>query len=70
MTQANDLTDEQKKALLALGAPTGETAMVSTEVLDELLRMGLLYEHSPTHIDLTKKGESIYEELGGDDAYG
>lgn len=63
MDQSNRLTDEQKEALLAIGKPFGETAMVVQDVFDDLLRMGLMYKRSDCNYDLTKSGEITYKSL-------
>jgi hypothetical protein len=57
------LNNEQKKALLALGDPTGETAFVTHDIFADLLRMGLLYKRSDGSYDVTDQGEAVYKSL-------
>ncbi len=65
MNHAHTLNDQQKEALLALGAPTGEPAMISQDVFAQLLQLGLLHQRSDGSFDLTVQGEAAYCALAG-----
>jgi len=56
------LTDKQKEAILKLGR-SSEIEVISLDVLDELLNLGLIYRRSDGNFDSTDAGEQIYDQL-------
>jgi hypothetical protein len=56
------LTDKQKEVLLKLGR-TSEDEIVSLDVLNELIKLGLAYKRPDGKFDLTEAGEREYDQL-------
>jgi hypothetical protein len=56
------LTDEQKEVILKFGR-SSEIEVVHLDVLDELLKLGLIYKRSDEKLDFTEAGEQIYDQL-------
>ena len=62
-----ELTTEQRDALLKLGDTESEAEVISIDVLQQLLKLGLVYKReSDGHLDLTDLGESVYDELSAE----
>jgi hypothetical protein len=57
------LTREQKEVMLKLGDPNVESTTYSYEILQELVRLGLVYERGQNHYDFTDDGEAEYDRL-------
>ena len=58
------LTEEQRDAMLKLGDPEIEAAIMSIDVIEQLIQLGLVYKRaSDGHLDFTDLGESVYDEL-------
>jgi hypothetical protein len=60
-----NLTESQKELLLYLGGSNEDDRVVSLDVLDELVKLGLLNKDSERHCDLTDLGEELYDRLSG-----
>lgn len=58
------LTDQQRDAMILLGDPESVAEAISIDVLNELLTLGLLHKRpSDGNLDFTDLGEAVYDEL-------
>lgn len=57
-----DLTEQEKDAMLRLGSPSNQE-FLPIEVLDSLVRRGLVKKFTPDRIDFTDLGEAVFEHL-------
>jgi hypothetical protein len=60
------LTREEMDALKRLN-DSSPTAMIAQDIIDSLIRKGVLFNRSASHIDLTPMGEDLYDDLFGDE---
>jgi hypothetical protein len=58
-----NLTDRQRDALLRLGNTDTEFETLTTEVLGELLTLGVLYRRADGNLDLSVAGQRLYQQL-------
>ena len=58
------LTDEQRDAMIRLGDPESVAEAISVDVINELLALDLLHKRpSDGNLDFTDLGEAVYDEL-------
>lgn len=63
------LTEQQRELMLKLGNTESVLEAAPIEVLEELIKLGLVYERaSDGHLDFTELGESVYDQIGSSDA--
>lgn len=58
-----NLTDEQRRAILQIGDPESVFEKIPSDILDELVALGLLYRRSDKNLDFTDLGNDIYDSL-------
>jgi hypothetical protein len=62
---AVNFTEEQVEAMLRLGITESDFEVVQPDMLQQLIRLGLVYHRDSTTIDFTEVGEAVYDELAG-----
>ena len=63
------LTEQQRELMLKLGNTESVLEAAPIEVLEELLKLGLVYKRpSDGHFDFTEFGESVYDQIASSDA--
>jgi hypothetical protein len=60
-----DLSEPQIDALLEMGESASGHDFMEPGVLDELLKLELVYWRNPGELDFTPTGEEVYDELTG-----
>jgi hypothetical protein len=60
-----NLSKLQREAILQVGNTASGHEFLTTEVLEELLAMGLIYWRAPDNLDFTPVGEKVFDELEG-----
>jgi hypothetical protein len=56
------LTPAQERLMLVLGGPAPD-AVIDADVLEELVKLGLVYHREDGPMDFTDEGEEVYESL-------
>lgn len=58
-----ELTAEQREAMVRLSNNQSVAATITTEVLQQLVGLGLLYKRADGHLDISAEGERLQAEL-------
>jgi hypothetical protein len=58
-----NLSELHREAILQLGNTASGHEFLTTEVLEELLALGLIYWRAPDNLDFTPVGEKVFKEL-------
>ena len=59
----SDLSESQREAMLKLGNTASGHDFVTSDVLNALLSLGLVYWRTTDNLDFTPVGEQVYDEL-------
>ena len=57
------LTKEHREAILRIGNPTSDPIAIPDDILDDLLRLGILAKLPEGKIDFTLSGEAAYQRI-------
>jgi hypothetical protein len=58
-----NLSESHREAILQLGNTASGHEFLMTEVMEELLSLGLVYWRAPDNLDFTPVGERVFKEL-------
>jgi hypothetical protein len=61
-----NLSDSHREAILQLGNTASGDDFLMTEVIEELLSLGLVYWRATDNLDFTPVGERVFKELGAE----
>lgn len=61
--QLPELTTEQIDAILRIGDPDSVAEAIHNDVINELMKIGILYQRSDGHFDFTELGDLAYKTL-------
>jgi hypothetical protein len=58
-----NLSDAQREAMVQFGNTASGHDFISSDILDELLALELVYWRAPEDLDFTPAGEKVWREL-------
>lgn len=64
-----DLTPEQVDAVLRIGDPKSVNEAIQSDVIDQLIHLGILYQRADKHLDFTNVGDHAYQTLAPKHGY-
>lgn len=67
--QLPELTADQVDAILKIGNPDAVSAAIQSDVLDELLQLGLMYKRADGPLEFTDLGDLAYRTLAPKHGY-